>query len=64
MVEAADKDGTGQLTEQEFLNSNRPGDIAVIKSIFNDSASAILIMTNIKKTTNHMVWGHFVLDFP
>ena len=26
MVEAADKDGTGMLTEQEFLNSQRPGE--------------------------------------
>lgn len=28
MVTAADKDGTGQLTEQEFLNSSKPGEVA------------------------------------
>ena len=28
MVKAADKDGTGLLTEQEFVNSSKPGEVA------------------------------------
>ena len=28
IFDAADKDGTGLLTEQEFVNSSKPGEVA------------------------------------
>ena len=31
IFDAADKDGTGLLTEQEFVNSSKPGEVAGVR---------------------------------
>ncbi len=31
IFDAADKDGTGLLTEQEFVNSSKPGEVAAVR---------------------------------
>ncbi len=52
IFDAADKDGTGLLTEQEFVNSSKPGEVAGVRE--TDSRNCTVVFRG--KWKKFFVW--------